>query len=59
MSLTEYVDRMIGFVRRRNSLQSRKLEIIRAAAQHHFPVSDIDSMLAEIEKGYSSVRDSN
>jgi hypothetical protein len=32
----------------------KKLEIIRAAAQHEFPGSDMDAMLEEIESGYSS-----
>jgi len=32
----------------------KKLEVIRAAAQHDYPVGDIDSMLAEIEKGYGT-----
>jgi hypothetical protein len=30
----------------------KKLEVIRAAARHDYPVADIDSMLAEIETGY-------
>jgi hypothetical protein len=30
------------------------LEIIRAAAQHDYPVADIDDMLAEIERGYGT-----
>ncbi|MGD0825699.1 MAG: hypothetical protein ABR908_14010 [Terriglobales bacterium] len=30
----------------------KKLEAIRAAARFAYPVSDIDCMLAEIEKGY-------
>jgi hypothetical protein len=33
---------------------SKKLEVIRAAAQHDYPVSAIDDMLAEIEKGYGT-----
>ena len=32
----------------------KKLEAIRAAAQHNFPAGDIESMLAEIESGYLS-----
>ena len=32
----------------------KKLEVIRAEAQHDYPVGDIDSMLAEIEKGYGT-----
>jgi hypothetical protein len=30
----------------------KKLEVIHAAARHDYPVSDIDSMLGEIERGY-------
>ncbi|MGA7078114.1 MAG: hypothetical protein WBQ43_22625 [Terriglobales bacterium] len=30
----------------------KKLEAIRAAARHAYPVSDIGCMLAEIEEGY-------
>jgi len=30
----------------------KKLQLIRAAALHQYPVGDIDSMLAEIESGY-------
>jgi len=33
---------------------SKKLEIIRAAAQHNYPVTNIDDMLAEIERGYGT-----
>jgi hypothetical protein len=33
---------------------SKKLEFIRAAAQHDYPVTDIDDMLAEIERGYGT-----
>jgi hypothetical protein len=31
---------------------ARKLEVIRNAAHHNFPVGDIDRMLKEIESGY-------
>jgi hypothetical protein len=31
-----------------------KLRLVRAAAAHAFPTADIDSMLAEIERGYGS-----
>ncbi|MDO8834731.1 MAG: hypothetical protein Q7V01_04010 [Vicinamibacterales bacterium] len=30
----------------------RKLDCVRAAARHDFPVADIDGMLEEIERGY-------
>jgi hypothetical protein len=29
-----------------------KLSMVRTAAKHNYPVSDIDQMLAEIESGY-------
>jgi len=31
----------------------KKLETVRRAAQHQYPAGDIDSMLAEIEAGYT------
>jgi hypothetical protein len=31
----------------------KKLEVVRRAAQHQFPAGDIDTMLAEIEAGYT------
>lgn len=30
----------------------KKLDVVRAAARHAFPVSDIEHMLGEIEQGY-------
>ncbi len=32
----------------------RKLEVVRAAARYAFPTADIERMLAEIERGYTS-----
>ena len=56
MSLAEWVRQALDMARRREPLGSsgKKLAAIRAAVQHDFPVGDIDSMLAEIEKGYGS-----
>lgn len=34
----------------------RKLNVVRAAAQHSFPAGSIDQMLAEIEQGYLPTR---
>jgi hypothetical protein len=31
-----------------------KLRAVRTAAQHDFPTTDIDQMLAEIERGYAA-----
>jgi hypothetical protein len=37
----------------------KKLEAIRAAVQHNYPVADIDERLAEIGKGYSTLETTN
>ena len=54
MSIAEWVRQALELARRREPTRSidKKLEVIRAAARHQFPVGDIDQMLAEIEKGY-------
>jgi hypothetical protein len=54
LSIAEWVRQALELARRREPIGNtgKKLEVIRAAAQHDYPVSDIDGMLAEIEKGY-------
>jgi hypothetical protein len=54
MSIAEWVRQALDVARRREPLGSvgKKLEVIRAAARFDYPVSDIDGMLAEIERGY-------
>ncbi|MGD0513673.1 MAG: hypothetical protein ABSA29_10260 [Terriglobales bacterium] len=56
MSLAEWVRQALDVARRREPLGSagKKLEVIRAAAQHDYPTADIDAMLAEIEMGYGT-----
>ncbi len=56
MSLAEWVRQALDSARREEPTGSlsKKLEVIRMAAQHDFPAGDIDSMLAEIESGYGS-----
>jgi hypothetical protein len=56
MSIAAWVRQALDLVRRREPVGdvSKKLEIIRAAVQHDYPVSDIDDMLAEIESGYGT-----
>ena len=56
MSIAEWVRQALDLARRREPSESlgKKLEAIRTAAKHEFPVSDIDGMLAEIEQGYGS-----
>ena len=36
---------------------NRKLAALRIATRHEFPTGDIDQMLAQIEAGYTDVRD--
>ena len=56
MSLAEWVRQALGLARPRQPLGEvqKKLEAIRAAARHESPTSDIDTMLAEIERGYAA-----
>ena len=56
MSIAEWVRQALDLARRREPTGSvgKKLEVIRAAAKHEYPVSDIDGMLAEIERGYGT-----
>ena len=56
MSLAEWVRQALELARRREPLGTtgKKLDVIRAAAQHDYPTGDIDTMLAEIEKGYGT-----
>jgi hypothetical protein len=54
MSIAEWVRQALDLARRKEPLGSagKKIEVIRAAAKHAYPVGDIDDMLAEIERGY-------
>jgi hypothetical protein len=56
MSLAEWVRQALELARRREPLGTtgKKLETIRAAAQHDYPTADINTMLAEIERGYGT-----
>jgi len=56
LSLAEWVRQALDLARRREPAGSvgKKLEAIRVAARYDFPASDMDDMLAEIEKGYAS-----
>jgi hypothetical protein len=54
MSIAEWVRQALDSARRREPLGSvgKKLGVIRAATRNDYPVSDIGTMLTEIEKGY-------
>lgn len=56
MSLAEWVRQALDSARRQEPLGSlsKKLEVIRRAAEHDYPAGDVDRMLAEIESGYGS-----
>jgi hypothetical protein len=56
MSIAEWVRQALDLARRQEPSGgvSKKIEVIRAAAQHEYPVSDIDGVLAEIERGYGT-----
>jgi len=56
MSIAEWVRQALDLARRREPVGAidKKLEVIRAAAQHNYPVADVDVILAQIEKGYRS-----
>jgi hypothetical protein len=54
LSIAEWVRQALEAARRHEPLGGigKKLEAIRAASRHEYPVSDIHDMLAQIEKGY-------
>jgi hypothetical protein len=54
MTVAEWVRQALRAARRRQPIVDprKKIEAIRAAARHSFPVGDIEQMLAEIESGY-------
>ncbi len=56
LSIAEWVRQALDLARRREPVGSigKKLEVIRAAARYDYPVSDIDGVLTEIERGYGT-----
>lgn len=60
MSIAEWVRQALAHARRREPLGDveKKLAAIRAAVKHEFPTGDIETMLAEIEQGYLTDRQS-
>jgi len=56
LSIAEWVRQALDLARRREPVGAigKKLDVIRAAAQHDYPVADIDTILAEIERGYGT-----
>jgi hypothetical protein len=60
LSIAEWVRQALALARQQQPLGNvgKKLEIVRAAARHNFPTTNIHSMLAEIESGYGGDTDS-
>jgi hypothetical protein len=54
MTVSEWVRQALRADRQRERrmVPRRKLEVVRAAAQHSFPSGEIGQMLDEIERGY-------
>lgn len=54
MTVAEWVRKALRVARRAEPSRDadRKVAVVRAAARHEFPTSDIRQMLAEIERGY-------
>ena len=54
MTVAEWVRQALRAARRSEprSDAGKKLQTVRAAAEHAFPTADIDKMLREIERGY-------
>lgn len=58
MSVSAWVRRTLDEARRQEpgGDLARKVAAVRAAARNQFPTSDVDQMLAEIERGYQPSR---
>jgi hypothetical protein len=56
LTVSEWVRQTLRAARRRapGGGAAKKLEAVRAAVRHSFPTAEIDQMLAEIERGYTS-----
>jgi hypothetical protein len=54
MTVSEWVRQSLRRARRDEPIKdaSRKLDVVRSAAVHEYPVADIEEMLEEIERGY-------
>lgn len=55
MSTAAWVREALAQARRRETAGDveKKLQAVREAARHDFPTADIETMLSEIERGYS------
>jgi hypothetical protein len=55
LTVSEWARQALRWARRREPLtgSDRKLATIRSAVRHEFPTDDIDTMLEQIEHGYT------
>jgi len=55
MTVAEWVRQALRAARRSEPTMdtARKLEAVRVAVAHEYPTADIETMLAEIERGYA------
>lgn len=60
MSIAQWVRQALAQARRSEPLGDleKKLQVVRAAANHQFPTGDIGTILAEIEQGYLGKQES-
>lgn len=58
MSIAEWIRQALATARRQepSGTVAEKLVAVRAAAKYSFPTADIDTMLADVEAGYSGKR---
>jgi hypothetical protein len=54
MTIAEWVRQQLASACRQEPIRAidKKLDVLRAAMRHEFPVAELDTMLAEIEAGY-------
>ena len=55
MTVAEWVRQALRIARRRepHGKVEKKMDVLRAAVRHEFPTGDMDTILAEIERGYT------
>lgn len=56
MTVAEWVRQILRIARREHPAEdpAKKLSAVRSAVRQNFPTGEIDQILAEIERGYSS-----
>ena len=54
LTIAAWVREALALARQREPIgdAGKKLDVVRAAARHHYPTGDIDEMITQIERGY-------